>query len=111
MEETKVIEMEATEVIENTELATCDTEVFEESNDNGGKIAAAAGIATVLVGGFLIGKKIVKKCKAKKAAADNEAKVAEDSLDIMCSMIEEKEKEIEELKAKIESLVPQKFEK
>jgi len=111
MEETKVIEMEAEVIEETTDLATSDTEVFEESNDNGGKIAAAAGIATVLVGGFLVTKKLIKKHKAKKAAADNETKVAEDSLDIMCSMIEEKEKEIEELKAKIETLVPQKFEK
>lgn len=110
MEETKVIEMEATEIIENTELATCVTEVFEETTVNVGKIASAAGIATVLVGGFLIGKKIIKKHKAKKAAAE-EPDVTEDSLDIMCSMIEEKEKEIEELKAKIETLVPQKFEK
>lgn len=106
---TEVMEEEVfeTEVIdEATELAEVDT--YVEDSGNGTKAAVAAGLTTVLVGGFLIGKKLIKNHKAKKAAAEAKAEKP-DSLDIMMKLMEEKEAEIDELKAKIESMIPQKF--
>lgn len=94
-----------TEVIdEATELAEVDT--YVEDSGNGTKVAVAAGLTTVLVGGFLIGKKLIKKHKDKKAAA--EIKEEEPSLDMMLKLMEEKEAEIDELKERIESMIPQK---
>lgn len=106
MEETMIMTEEETmetEVVEDTELATYDENV--ESDSTASKVAVGAGLATILVGGFLVGKKIVKKVKAKKAA-EQLGKEAED-LGTMLEKYAAMQKESLQLKKKIDSMMPQ----
>ena len=106
MEETMIMTEEETmetEVVEDTELATYDENV--ESDSTATKVAVGAGLTTVLVGGFLIGKKLIKKHKAKKAA-EQIGKEAEE-LGTMLEQYAELQKTSNELKRKIDSMMPQ----
>lgn len=105
MEETMIMETEETmdTVVEDTELATYDENV--ESDSTASKVAVGAGLATILVGGFLVGKKLVKKHKAKKAA-EQLGKEAEE-LGTMLEKYAEMQKEALQLKKKIDSMMPQ----
>ena len=106
MEETMIMTEEETmetEVVEDTELATYDENV--ESDTTASKVAVGAGLATILVGGFLITKKLVKKHKAKKATQQL-GKEAEE-LGTMIEKYATMQKETLELKKKIDSMMPQ----
>lgn len=106
MEETMIMETEETmetEVVEDTELATYDENV--ESDSTATKVAVGAGLATILVGGFLVTKKLVKKHKAKKAAEQLGEEAEE--LGKMLEQYAEMQKASNELKKKIDSMMPQ----
>lgn len=106
MEETMIMTEEETmetEVVEDTELATYDENV--ESDSTATKVAVGTGIATILVGGFLVGKKLVKKHKAKKAA--EQLGKEDEELGTMLEKYAEMQKEALQLKKKIDSMMPQ----